>query len=166
MPTVIVHLSNTTSVECEVSSIVTVSLLAAPVVFVMCCCVFAWCGRDTTEQIFCCFSSACFDCLQKVFGGLSRCGANLRARLTLFEFRSGSAGTTTTIELSPVCKFPDPMKFIPDGACSICLNEFAETELQAVQLACGHIFHLHCLSEWTTVSPSCPLCRAVLGKIT
>ena len=113
MPTVIVHLSNTTSVECEVSSIVTVSLLAAPVVFVMCCCVFAWCGRDTTEQIFCCFSSACFDCLQKVFGGFSRCGANLRARLTLFEFRSGSVGTTTTttIELSPVCKFPDPIKF-------------------------------------------------------
>ena len=167
MPTVIVHLSNTTSVEWHVAGIVTVSLLCAPVLIVTCCCVLAWCGRETTEQIFCCYSSACFDCLLKAYNAvqntLCNCGAKLKYRFAQFHLRGARP---ITIELTPVCKFPEPLKSSPDGACSICLTEFAETDLQAVRLACGHTFHLHCLSEWTALSPSCPLCRAELETIT
>lgn len=40
-----------------------------------------------------------------------------------------------------------------DTTCSICF------ENGEYQLACGHIFHKHCINQWKRKSNSCPMCR-------
>ncbi|MED6168489.1 hypothetical protein PIB30_011917 [Stylosanthes scabra] len=42
-------------------------------------------------------------------------------------------------------------------ACSICLEEFCESDPAAVT-NCKHEFHLHCILEWCQRSSQCPMC--------
>ncbi|KAG7017521.1 E3 ubiquitin-protein ligase RHF2A [Cucurbita argyrosperma subsp. argyrosperma] len=44
-----------------------------------------------------------------------------------------------------------------DDACSICLEEFCETDPSTVT-ACKHEFHLQCILEWCQRSSQCPMC--------
>jgi len=49
--------------------------------------------------------------------------------------------------------------------CAICITEFHNYARVAV-LACGHIFHRHCLREEVArenENPRCPLCRAAVA---
>jgi len=46
---------------------------------------------------------------------------------------------------------------VPDGTCSICLNDIDEGE-KIGDLACRHAFHLMCLKDWLRRKNSCPLC--------
>ena len=47
------------------------------------------------------------------------------------------------------------------STCSICLNEVKATRSNP-PLRCGHIFHSHCLQEWTNRGKNtCPTCRKV-----
>lgn len=52
-------------------------------------------------------------------------------------------------------------------SCCICLADI-EADAQVRGLACGHIFHLHCLAQWfmrdQTYELCCPLCRLPLSK--
>ena len=41
--------------------------------------------------------------------------------------------------------------------CSICLEENPNIKLTS----CGHKYHKTCISEWVTIKPICPLCRAI-----
>ncbi|EFP84982.1 uncharacterized protein PGTG_11151 [Puccinia graminis f. sp. tritici CRL 75-36-700-3] len=45
--------------------------------------------------------------------------------------------------------------------CSVCLDDFSESELLAVELPCHpmHIFHRVCVSGWLEEHLQCPLCR-------
>lgn len=43
-----------------------------------------------------------------------------------------------------------------DSLCSICYEQ------GDYQLACGHIFHKHCIQTWKRHQLSCPLCRACI----
>ncbi len=42
--------------------------------------------------------------------------------------------------------------------CVICLDEY-RVEERVAKLACDHIFHLYCWSEWEKKSAYCPTCR-------
>ncbi|VVA15338.1 PREDICTED: E3 ubiquitin-ligase [Prunus dulcis] len=42
-------------------------------------------------------------------------------------------------------------------ACSICLEEFCESD-PSVVTTCKHEFHLHCILEWCQRSSQCPMC--------
>ena len=55
--------------------------------------------------------------------------------------------------------------------CSICKNDFlspcAACEAKNIEEpcpvqegACGHKFHMHCISKWIKNSPTCPMCNA------
>ncbi|KAL9228632.1 hypothetical protein vseg_004187 [Gypsophila vaccaria] len=44
-----------------------------------------------------------------------------------------------------------------DDACSICLEEFCESEPSSVT-GCKHEFHLQCILEWCQRSSQCPMC--------
>lgn len=49
--------------------------------------------------------------------------------------------------------------------CSICMNEITENEM--VTTPCKHVFHTKCLEKWkdrSNTAPTCPNCRAVIGK--
>jgi hypothetical protein len=45
---------------------------------------------------------------------------------------------------------------LPDTQCSIC----QETITSGLSIRhCGHCFHLHCIHQWFTLNPRCPVCR-------
>ncbi|KAL8517602.1 hypothetical protein ACS0TY_015743 [Phlomoides rotata] len=44
-----------------------------------------------------------------------------------------------------------------DDACSICLDEFSDSEPSTIT-TCKHDFHLHCILEWCQRSSNCPMC--------
>ena len=43
--------------------------------------------------------------------------------------------------------------------CSICLNDYEESEVVRVIPDCGHMFHKDCIDEWLRLHPTCPICR-------
>lgn len=43
-----------------------------------------------------------------------------------------------------------------DATCIICREEMTA----AKKLACGHLFHIHCLRSWLERQQTCPTCRA------
>ena len=46
------------------------------------------------------------------------------------------------------------------GYCSICLEDYLETNLDAYEIKkCHHKFHKKCISNWIKIKKSCPLCR-------
>lgn len=45
--------------------------------------------------------------------------------------------------------------------CSICLDEIVSETTGIVSMACGHNYHMSCISRWLTTTPSCPECRHV-----
>ena len=42
--------------------------------------------------------------------------------------------------------------------CSVCLEKYSDNRF-VCQLACGHTFHIGCISQWFQRSFTCPLCR-------
>lgn len=45
---------------------------------------------------------------------------------------------------------------VTDTTCSICQeNLTCATRIRA----CGHCFHSHCIEQWFTMNPRCPMCR-------
>lgn len=43
-------------------------------------------------------------------------------------------------------------------SCSVCFDKYCNDRL-VCQLACGHVFHIDCISQWFQRSFTCPLCR-------
>lgn len=41
-------------------------------------------------------------------------------------------------------------------ACPICMES---SDIEAVLLDCGHLFHRDCLKDWVLIKGSCPVCR-------
>ena len=50
------------------------------------------------------------------------------------------------------------IKVIQDAACACCLEDFIPASQVAI-LACGHVFHKVCISRWSRMATSCPICR-------
>ena len=46
-----------------------------------------------------------------------------------------------------------------DEGCSICFDDFEETDSDWARLPCSHVFHYHCIAQWLERSRTCPLCR-------
>ena len=52
--------------------------------------------------------------------------------------------------------------------CQICLMEIGSDKV--TQLACGHVFHSHCIEEWLGCQSklgrdeTCPTCRTIVKK--
>ncbi|KAH0669371.1 hypothetical protein KY285_023529 [Solanum tuberosum] len=47
-----------------------------------------------------------------------------------------------------------------DDVCTVCMQCFeSSSSVGAKQVACGHVFHSHCLINWLSLHNSCPLCR-------
>ena len=81
--------------------------------------------------------------------------------------------TRTVMNITLPANWADPVAVIPTGAqietatssvdgiedttCSICQESVsAGTRINA----CRHTFHTSCISEWFSLSPRCPMCRA------
>ncbi|KAL3523689.1 hypothetical protein ACH5RR_016523 [Cinchona calisaya] len=45
------------------------------------------------------------------------------------------------------------------SGCSICLQEYKDTDMLRLLPECGHFFHLKCLDPWLKMHPTCPICR-------
>ena len=50
-----------------------------------------------------------------------------------------------------------------DWCCSVCLEAEAEANIR-VRLACGHIFHRDCVTQWLREHSDCPVCRCDLNR--
>lgn len=50
-----------------------------------------------------------------------------------------------------------------DCCCSICLEDIKEDKITTFE--CKHNFHLKCLNQWVSKSPTCPECRTNLNII-
>jgi hypothetical protein len=51
-----------------------------------------------------------------------------------------------------------------DDTCAVCLDEERKEAVWG-QLACGHVFHYHCVKEALSAAKKCPLCRNPGGTI-
>ncbi|GAB2233968.1 hypothetical protein Drorol1_Dr00003198 [Drosera rotundifolia] len=49
-----------------------------------------------------------------------------------------------------------------DDSCSICLEEFCESDPSTVT-GCKHEFHFHCILEWCQRSSQCPMCLQAIS---
>ena len=45
-----------------------------------------------------------------------------------------------------------------ENPCIICLNKIKPGET-FVKLGCNHYYHHHCISQWSTHSRLCPICK-------
>jgi hypothetical protein len=50
-----------------------------------------------------------------------------------------------------------------NSQCSICLVEYAASEVLRQLPICGHIFHTSCVDSWLQKQPTCPVCRILLS---
>jgi hypothetical protein len=48
-------------------------------------------------------------------------------------------------------------KVDPDPECPICLDPIPSSD--SFPCSNDHVFHFHCLAEWTKKTPSCPICK-------
>ncbi|KAB1206873.1 putative RING-H2 finger protein ATL71 [Morella rubra] len=46
------------------------------------------------------------------------------------------------------------------SCCSICLADYADTDVLRFLPDCGHLFHLKCLDPWLRLHATCPVCRS------
>jgi E3 ubiquitin-protein ligase RNF38/44 len=46
--------------------------------------------------------------------------------------------------------------------CTVCLDEFEESDHIRTLPLCSHSFHVVCIDPWLSKQPSCPLCRSCL----
>ncbi|KAF7820452.1 RING-H2 finger protein ATL70-like [Senna tora] len=44
-------------------------------------------------------------------------------------------------------------------SCSICLDDYKESDVLRKLLDCGHLYHLECIDSWLKSHRTCPLCR-------
>ncbi|XP_060215668.1 uncharacterized protein LOC132642548 [Lycium barbarum] len=51
-----------------------------------------------------------------------------------------------------------PAVDVVGNVCTVCMESF-ESSVAAKQVACGHVFHSYCLTNWLSLHNSCPLCR-------
>lgn len=45
------------------------------------------------------------------------------------------------------------------SGCSICLQDYKDTDVLRLLPECGHFFHLKCVDPWLKLHPTCPICR-------
>ena len=62
-----------------------------------------------------------------------------------------------TLNIQPVV-WKDEFK---DKMCAICKSEFEKKEV-IIELACKHLLHDECISEWVKYKSECPVCRSVI----
>ncbi|KAG2672479.1 hypothetical protein I3843_13G036300 [Carya illinoinensis] len=51
------------------------------------------------------------------------------------------------------------------SSCSICLDDYKESDVLQLMPDCGHLFHPKCIHPWLRLHPNCPLCRNTLVPI-
>lgn len=51
---------------------------------------------------------------------------------------------------------PKPIEFIGEDCC-ICLDDVGTRK--SYNLACGHLYHKNCLTDWKQINDSCPMCK-------
>ena len=49
------------------------------------------------------------------------------------------------------------------SSCSICLNDFEESE-PVIKLNCCHVFDPKCLKRWTEDNKNCPVCKTEIAN--
>ncbi|CAM0954457.1 unnamed protein product [Alopecurus aequalis] len=80
--------------------------------------------------------------------------------------RGGGAAASSPVGLNPavIASYPKAPFSRAAGAtetaCSICLCEYRDGEMQRLMPDCRHRFHLMCLDAWLRRSASCPVCRS------
>ena len=62
--------------------------------------------------------------------------------------------------LETTARVADPNQFSEHTECSVCLTEFAETDI-VTPLPCDprHYFHTKCIKKWAVQRLRCPLCQ-------
>lgn len=45
------------------------------------------------------------------------------------------------------------------SGCSICLQDYKDTDVLRLLPECGHFFHIKCVDPWLKLHPTCPICR-------
>ncbi|KAL9265375.1 putative E3 ubiquitin-protein ligase RHG1A [Drosera capensis] len=78
--------------------------------------------------------------------------------------RIGSVNTGVPDQLLPRCFTATQycsLKPVPAERCSICLEEYQETDGIVTMNACGHDYHEHCIKKWLSMKNLCPVCKVV-----
>uniref|UniRef100_A0A6N2LQD4 J domain-containing protein n=1 Tax=Salix viminalis TaxID=40686 RepID=A0A6N2LQD4_SALVM len=48
---------------------------------------------------------------------------------------------------------------VATSCCSICLQDYKDSDLLRLLPECGHFFHAQCIDLWLKLHPTCPICR-------
>lgn len=52
-----------------------------------------------------------------------------------------------------------------DTTCSICIEDYEDSEMLRMMPQCRHYFHKDCVDAWLKVKTSCPICRNSLVEV-
>ncbi|CAL1410315.1 unnamed protein product [Linum trigynum] len=109
--------------------------------------------------------------IQTVLGAVAICCvAVVFYSLVRYFLKKQHAAEVEEIQLPtlPQSSFQEASKISGAGdQCSVCLEEFVETDVVSVLPRCSHMFHQICIRDWMaecsrrlpTSLPTCPLCR-------
>ncbi|GMN67812.1 hypothetical protein TIFTF001_036887 [Ficus carica] len=83
----------------------------------------------------------------------------------------GSVPSTVVIDEAVLERFPklpysQAKLRINEGNCSVCLEDYIESDVLRLLPDCGHAFHLKCVDPWLRLRPTCPLCRSSPDVVT
>ncbi|KAG0475834.1 hypothetical protein HPP92_012675 [Vanilla planifolia] len=80
-----------------------------------------------------------------------------------------SSNSSTAVPLDPGVLKSLPSTFFRSGVdrkvgygpeCTVCISEFADSQLSRFLPGCRHIFHLDCIDTWFLSNSTCPVCRS------
>ncbi|KAF3619604.1 hypothetical protein FXO38_32826 [Capsicum annuum] len=66
--------------------------------------------------------------------------------------------TSMDVSFTQIVREMSTVEVVGSTVCTVCMEGF-ESTVGAKQVACGHEFHSHCLTNWLSLHNSCPLCR-------
>ncbi|KAG5237911.1 RING-H2 finger protein [Salix suchowensis] len=72
-----------------------------------------------------------------------------------------------TLDTYPKLRYSEAKKKLENGgdsaaastSCSICLADYADSDLLRLLPDCDHLFHSQCIDPWFKLHTSCPICR-------
>lgn len=83
----------------------------------------------------------------------------------IFEVSAFAGLPTKVIKELPIIEYESNMAETRRN-CAVCFQDVMDGECTRLLPSCGHLFHIHCIDEWLTRRPTCPLCRQHVGYVT
>ncbi|XP_073029419.1 NEP1-interacting protein 2-like [Primulina eburnea] len=82
----------------------------------------------------------------------------------IFEVSTSTGLPEEVIKELPIIEFDSSEAESRSRNCAVCFQDVMDGERARLLPSCRHLFHIHCIDQWLTRRPTCPLCRQLVGS--